>query len=204
MAKYAKNFFEAGYSTLIPDLRGHGDSQGDYIGMGWHDRIDIMDWIDNIIIQDSQAHITLFGVSMGAATVLNVSGEPLSNNVKSVIADCGYTSTYDIFSYQLKQLFGLPSFPIMNFSDLVTRIRAGYSLFDDGPIDQVKKANFPIFLIHGDEDSFVPYEMVNQLYDNINSEKDLMIVKGAGHSESAVLEYDLYWQRVLDFSSRYI
>src|SRR5699024_584265 len=35
---------ELGYNLFTPDLRGHGKSGGDYIGFGWHDRLDLIDW----------------------------------------------------------------------------------------------------------------------------------------------------------------
>ena len=38
------------------------------------------------------AEIVLHGLSMGAATVLMVSGERLPEQVKAIIEDCGYTS----------------------------------------------------------------------------------------------------------------
>ncbi len=38
MTKYIRNFYERGYNVIAPDLRGHGNSEGDYVGMGWHDR----------------------------------------------------------------------------------------------------------------------------------------------------------------------
>ena len=50
-------------------------SEGDYIGMGWDERLDIIDLINYIIDVDKDSEIVLFGVSMGAATVMNVSGE---------------------------------------------------------------------------------------------------------------------------------
>ena len=43
MTYYAKQYYNKGYNVLILDLRGHGESQGDYIGMGWHDRLDLID-----------------------------------------------------------------------------------------------------------------------------------------------------------------
>ena len=71
----------------------------------------------------------LYGVSMGAATVMMASGEAdLPVQVRCVIEDCGYTSVWDEFSGQLKELFGLPPFPVLNAADLVCRIRAGYSI----------------------------------------------------------------------------
>ena len=107
----AYNFHKNGYNILMPDARGHGLSQGDYIGMGWDDRLDIVDWIDQIIKDDPESQIVLYGVSMGGATVMMVSGENLPSNVKAIVEDCGYTSAWDEFSYQLKLIFNIPEFP---------------------------------------------------------------------------------------------
>ena len=49
MAYYAEQYFNRGYNVLLVDLRGHGNSQGDYIGMGWHDRLDLIDWARYLI-----------------------------------------------------------------------------------------------------------------------------------------------------------
>ena len=65
MSNYGKKFYDMGYNVLIPDLRGHGMSEGDYIGMGWDERLDIIDLINYIIDVDKDSEIVLFGVSMG-------------------------------------------------------------------------------------------------------------------------------------------
>src|SRR5690606_19801958 len=85
MSSYAKKYYDMRYNILIPDLRGHASSEGDYIGMGWDDRLDIISWIKSIIKNDKNAEIVLHGVSMGAATVTMASGEDLPNNVKAII-----------------------------------------------------------------------------------------------------------------------
>lgn len=204
MSTYAKNFYDMGYNVLIPDLRAHGESEGDYIGMGWDDRLDIINWINYIIENDTNAEIILHGVSMGAATICMASGEELPSNVKAIIADCGYTSVWDQFSYQLDDLFGLPAFPFMHVSSIVTKIRAGYSLKDASPIKQVEKSKTPMLFIHGDQDDFVPYFMMDELYNATNSKKEKLIIEGAGHAKSSEINPEAYWSTIENFINKYI
>ena len=204
LSSKAKHLYNMGYNVLVPDLRSHGSSEGDYIGMGWHDRLDIIDWINYIVKNNPNSEIALHGTSMGSATVLMVSGEKLPSNVKAIVADCGYTSVYDEFSYQLKQLFNLPAFPIMNFSDVVTHIRAGYCLNDASAIKQKKKSTTPILYIHGDKDDFVPYYMMDELYNATNSEKEKLTIEGGEHANSDLVNPKLYWSTVNSFLEKYI
>lgn len=204
MKSAGKQFYDLGYNLLLPDARGHGKSEGDYIGMGWDERLDLVDWIEHIMKDQPDAQIVLYGVSMGGATVMMTSGEELPENVKVIVEDCGYTSVHDIFSYQLKATFGFPSFPILNFANIVTRFRAGYGLHEASALDQVKKANTPILFIHGQQDTFVPYHMVQELYDAAPVEKELFIVPEAGHGAAASQAGEEYWNTVETFINRFI
>ena len=200
----AKYLYDMGYNVLVPDLRGHGTSDGDYIGMGWHDRLDVVNWIDTTIKENPNAKIVLHGTSMGAATVLMVSGEELPSNVKAIIADCGYTSAWDEFTYQLDALFGLKPFPVMQLSNIVTKIKSGYSLKDASALEQVKNSKTPILFIHGDEDDFVPYSMMEELYDATSSEKEMITIEDAGHDDSYLVNPMLYWNTITEFLNKYI
>lgn len=204
MSSYAKNYYDIGYNVLIPDLRSHGLSEGDYIGMGWDDRLDIIDWINTILEYNPNAEIVLHGVSMGAATVSMVSGEDLPSNVKAIVADCGYTSVWDEFAYQLDDLFSLPEFPILNVSSLVAKVRAGYFLGEASTLKQVAKSKTPILFIHGDEDDFVPYYMMEELYNDTSSEKEMLTIKNAGHAKASEVDPETYWTTVSNFTSKYI
>ena len=111
------------YNILLPDLRRAGQSGGEAIQMGWLDRLDVKQWIDTApsLFGDS-LRIVVHGVSMGGATTMMVSGEKLPEYVDCFVDDCGYTSVWDEFALQLDNVFGLPSFPLLNTAELVCRV----------------------------------------------------------------------------------
>ncbi|MCU9612665.1 alpha/beta hydrolase [Caldibacillus lycopersici] len=204
MTRYVRNFYEQGYNVLAPDLRGHGNSEGDYIGMGWPDRLDMLAWIDEIVEKDPDAEIVLFGVSMGAATVMMASGEELPVNVKVIVEDCGYSSVSDVFIYQLDDLFGLPEFPVIQAANTITNWRAGYDLYEASSVEQVKKSRTPMLFIHGDADTFVPYEMLDEVYNAANVDKQKLVIPGAGHGEAEKVDPQTYWSTIWGFVGKYI
>ena len=204
MSDKSKYFYDMGYNVLIPDLRGHGKSEGDYIGMGWKDRLDIISWINFIIKENPNAEIVLHGTSMGAATVLMTSGENLPSNVKAIVADCAYTSAWDEFSYQLETYLKVPSYYILNVTNMVTKLKAGYSLKEASALECVKKATVPILFIHGDKDKFVPYSMMDKLYDATNSPKEKLTIEGGEHANSDLVSPFLYWLTLEDFLNQYV
>ncbi len=155
MMRYGARYAERGYNVLLPDNRAHDESEGEYIGMGWLDRGDIEEWIKWIIEKDADAQIVLHGVSMGAATVMMVSGDNPAH-VIGYIEDCGYTSVWDIFASELKKRFSLPTFPVLNLASTVSKWKAGYDFKEASCIEQVEKCEKPMLFIHGEDDDFVP------------------------------------------------
>ena len=204
MVNSAKQFLNYGYNVLMPDLRAHGKSGGKYIGMGWLDKEDIVLWIDYLIATYENIKIILYGISMGAATVMMTSGEKLPSNVRMVIEDCGYTSAWDEMAHELKYLFKMPTFPAIYNANFITRIRAGYSLKKASCIKQLKKSKLPILFIHGDKDNFVPFYMLDKLYEAGGSKKEKLVIKGAGHAEAQWINPEKYWHTVRKFIKRYL
>ncbi|MEG0961522.1 MAG: alpha/beta hydrolase [Lachnospiraceae bacterium] len=199
MYPIAYEYAKRGYQVLCPDMRCNGQSEGDFIGMGWTDRLDNQLWLEEILKRDSQAEIVIHGQSMGAAGALMMTGEVLPLQVKAVVSDCGYTNVYEMFQKQLKEWFHLPGFPILDGANLVLQLRGGYNIRKASALEAVKKSKIPILFIHGDQDQFVPVEMAKELYEAANCEKELLIIKGAGHAQSQDKDPDLYYDTIFDF-----
>lgn len=203
MMSYGSEYYDNGYNVVLPDNRAHGKSDGDYIGMGWLDKDDIACWVDWIIEKDSQAQIILHGVSMGGATVMMASGDHLPQ-VVGYIEDCGYTSVWDIFASELDKRFSLPTFLVLDISNFIAKIKAGYDFKEASSVDQIQKANQPMLFIHGAKDDFVPLEMVYEVYDAYPTTKELYIVDEAGHAQSKDYDVKAYWNKVFDFIDKNI
>ncbi|KRM71977.1 alpha beta fold family hydrolase [Lacticaseibacillus brantae DSM 23927] len=205
MAEYIRMFHNAGYNVLAPDDRGHGQSQGNYIGWGWPDRLDYTKWTQQVIQKlGDKSEIALFGVSMGGATVMYMSGEKLPSQVKTIVEDCGYTSIMDELGYQAKQMYNLPSFPLVPAVALTASIRTGYNVFAASSINALKKNHLPIMFIHGAKDTFVPTSMVYQNYKATSADKELWVVPGAKHAQSYGKDPKRYTQKVIGWLQQHM
>lgn len=203
-ANYLKFYHELGFHILLPDNRAHGESEGKYIGFGWLDRLDCIQWIHYMkkyFHQDLQ--IVLHGISMGSATVLMASGEDLPDDVKCIISDCGFTSVLDEFKHELHD-HKIASTLLIPTATLLSKKRVGYSFKEASTIEQVKKSRTPTLFIHGDQDDFVPTYMVYDLYNACQADKDLLIVEGAKHAESFIVNQELCEKTIIDFMQQYV
>ncbi|WP_018212836.1 alpha/beta hydrolase [Desulfitobacterium hafniense] len=201
MGEFAKFYSEKlGYNVLLPDARGYGTSEGDFIGFGWPDRKDYLLWIQETTEKvGPDAQITLHGLSMGGATVMMVSGESLPEQVKVIVEDSGYTSVQDELAYQLKRMYNLPAFPLLPAVSLFTDIKAGYNFSEASSLRQVEKNQTPMLFIHGALDDFVPVEMALQLYDACKAEKKLYLAENAVHGMAFYTDRPAYEAIVEDF-----
>ncbi|KRO04007.1 alpha beta hydrolase [Levilactobacillus paucivorans] len=204
MANFAQMYHQLGFNVLLPDDRGHGESAGKYISFGWLDRLDYLQWIQQVIDRaDANVKILLFGVSMGGATMEMLSGETLPAQVKAIIADCGYSSIEAELTYLLKRQFHLPKYPIEPLVSTISKRRLGYYLGDVTATDQLKKNKRPILFIHGEQDVYVPVGMAYENYAATHAPKQLWIVRNASHAESFWINPDRYRTHVTEFLKTY-
>ena len=212
MGAFGKHYVEHGWNVLLPDHRGHGNSQGNYIGWGYDERLDLVGWVNYIVRRDPEAQIVLHGISMGAATVLMATGGPLLPQVKAAISDCAYTSAEEVMKHTLdrrvRKALNIPApapFSVL-FSALrkITLRRAGYDLRDAAPVDAVTHSKTPTLFIHGVCDEIVPPSMMGRLYQATRCPKRFLWVQNAAHTDSLGTDPELYWNTVDAFLKKYM
>lgn len=198
-ASLAQAYYKNGYNVLLVDNRAHGQSEGKYVGFGVLDRLDLRNWVKYVINRfGSNVQIFLHGISMGAATVLMASSI-VPKNVRGIIADCGFTSVYEIFEYVLKRDYHLPKFPIIYLTNIMSKIRAGYGYKDVNTTAEIARSDIPILFIHGENDEFVPLWMTMKNYSHCKAYKELFIVRESEHAESHYIDKKGYERRILTF-----
>lgn len=204
MGMYAQKYHELGYNVLMPSLNGHADSETGAVTMGWKDRLDIVDWVNFIVENYPESKIILHGESMGAATTMMTTGENLPENVKVAVADCGYTSVWDIFSNKIKNNFKMHEFPTLYSANAVNKIYSGFDFKEASAVEQLKKSKTPTIFIHGDKDTFVPYEMLDRVYEACASEKEKITIPDSPHARNACVDPELYWNSIIEFLNKHI
>jgi fermentation-respiration switch protein FrsA (DUF1100 family) len=172
--------------------------------MGYLDKLDLVAWVNYTVELDPEAQIVLHGESMGAATVMMAVGEPLPDNVKCAIEDCGYTSVWDEFAHNIVDMFHLPVFPYLYASQVSIKRHIDLDFKKASCVESLKKSKTPMLFIHGEADTFVPFEMVYKNYEAFDGEKELLTIPEADHALSVNTDPVTYFNKVWEFVGKYI
>ncbi len=183
-----KFYFDKGFNLMVPDQRAHGKSGGKFITYGVKERYDAKCWMEHInrIIEDGVIYAN--GVSMGASTLLMASGLSLPENVKGIIADCGFTSPGAIIKKVIKEDMKLPLFPLYYTTRAVTKLFAGFDFEECSAVTSVKSSSVPILFLHGKSDGFVPFYMGEEIFNATACEKKAVWVENADHGCSFMID----------------
>lgn len=202
---YAFDYYHSlGLNILVPYQRSHGKSEGRYITFGVKESKDIVGWIDYHNQNLGAYPIVLSGLSMGASTVLYLADADLPDNVRGIIADCGFTSPWEILSSVYRSVTHLSGHLTLWITELYARIFADFSLKEKDSRVQLANSRLPVLLVHGMADDFVPCNMSVKAYDACNSEKRLLLVEGAGHGVSFLKAREQYTDAVVDFIDKFV
>lgn len=192
--------YELGLNVLVIDQRTHGMSEGKHITFGIKERYDVKTWVEFLNIRNGNDFpVFIDGVSMGCASVLMSIGLNLPKNVKAIIADCGFTSPYEILKSILRTHVHMPDFPIIPCASILTRVLAGFGIKEYSTIEAMKVNTIPTVFIHGEKDSLVPIEMTFENYKACNCEKYIYTTKDADHAMSYLVDTQRYNDLMSEF-----
>lgn len=197
-----KRAFLCNHNALIIDQRATCDSEGHIISFGINEYRDCIVWANYIANKFKDCEVILTGISMGAATVLMASSTPLPSNVIAILADCGYNKASDIIKKVIKDMH-LPANILYPFVKMGARVFGHFNLEETSPYQEVQKSRLPIIFFHGTNDSLVPCEMSEKLYEACTSEKKIVTIKDGRHGTSYLKNPELYLKEAINFFNKY-
>ncbi len=198
MQPYCKLFHDKNFNVLAVDCRAHGQSEGNCVGFGWLDRLDVLSWVKFLNEKLPQSKIVLFGLSMGAAAVCMAAGEKDLQNVVAVISDCAFDNADREIEYVMKQRKIPRVFKYHLFS--YARRLHNFDIMQADVIKMVKKTSVPMLYIHGAKDDFVPVENMKNLFAATPQNlRESFMVEDAGHALSYSVAGVMYEKKISDF-----
>jgi fermentation-respiration switch protein FrsA (DUF1100 family) len=200
----ARRYVQAGFDVLTFDLRAHGESGGERVGLGWLERRDVQGATTFLEQRGIPPRaIGVHGHSYGAATaLLSAAAIP---DIGAVIADSAFAAQLPLLDQEIHRKTGLPALftpGIAGFAGLFY----GLDLEAMAPVLAVPQvAPRPILFIHGEADSRIPAENSRLLLAASRNPKDsLWLVPGAEHVEAFTTQPDEYTARMLGFFDQHL
>ena len=190
------------YSVLLPDLRGHGESDGDLTSVGYHERLDLIG-AARFLRDLGYGPVGVLGISMGAATAILAAAD--SPDISAVVAD----SSFACLRYAVREGARRRGYPrpitgsLAYLSCLTAALRLGHPLRAADPIQAVSAiAPRPLLLIHGQSDDLILVEDAQALYAAAREPKELWVLPNVAHARALEAAPDDYRDRVLGFLGR--
>ena len=190
----------AGYSVLLPDFQGHGESAGAHITFGALESLDAAAALEYLHMRVPGERAGVIGVSMGGAAALVGPSGPLT--VDALVLESVYPTITDAVRDRLRAWLGPigPAFtsPLISF---VGR-EIGVSPAALRPLDRIGAVTAPILIAAGTKDRYTPLIETHALYASAPSPKELWMVDGAGHVDLHAFTPVEYERRVGSFLAR--
>lgn len=194
-----------GMNILLADQRGHGQSGGRCTTMGVKERDDCAAWARWAALCWPGTDMVLMGVSMGGATVLMAADRDLPDEVKAIVADCGFTSPREILCHCIPTMLPhAPVRPCYALGWLGARLFGGFDPNQADARQALAVSPVPVLFLHGEADSFVPCSMSRQNFSACTAPRQLVTFPGATHAASYYKQPERYLREASAFLSQYL
>ena len=197
-----KLYTDLGFNVLLVDQRAHGRSEGRLMSFGVKESRDVLSWCEFLNKKYSPEKILLGGMSMGATTVLLAAEKDLPENVKAIVADCGYTSPVEIIKCVSARFLNIKADFLIPFINVCCIIFGRFSIKKVSTTESLKKCKIPVILIHGEADTFVPCEMSQRAFQSCNENSQLVTVEKAYHGMSYLVDENKITTNLREFLTK--
>ncbi|MGC4073551.1 MAG: alpha/beta hydrolase [Nibricoccus sp.] len=192
----AKLLRDHGYSVLLYDARGHGESAGELVSFGLHEANDLLGALDFARSKGSR-NFGLIGASQGGATIV-LSGSRL-RNVKWAVIESVYSDLRTAVDRRCRYHAHLPGWLLGCLMIPFAEDRVGMSIDQISPRAKISEISFPVFVLSGDRDRHTMTTDTQSLFDAAKPPKELWFVEGAGHVDLYGFAKERYEQRLFAF-----
>lgn len=199
----ANAYVAQGFNVLSCDLRGHGESDGGYVGMGALEASDLSKWVGYILARfGEECQIVLHGQGLGAVACLIAAGDGLPSQVKAVVSDTAYTSALAIIRRTALRA-NRPGDVLAVALRALMLARAHVDLKRADALAAVRRNTIPVLFLQGANDPLVPSTMAVELYTKATTPlRDLRVLSGAGHYEDFAKDPATYGSAIEAFLER--
>jgi uncharacterized protein len=172
--------FRDGFSCVLFDYRGTGQSTGNVITLGHNETDDARAVLDRTVEEFPGAPIGIIGYSMGGSVAINLASR--DDRIGAVVADSAFATQYSVLAHHVHRFTRLRPEPILATAAPMFRRKHQKGYDDFAPADVVHQISpRPLLIIHPGDDIMVPMSEAMQLWENAREPKELWIVEGVGH-----------------------
>ena len=205
MTGYARLLLTQGFVVLLPDARAHGRSGGVLATSGLLERNDIHQWFDWLAARDHPRCIFGFGVSMGAAQLLQ--SLATGTHFCAVAVESPFSNFREIAYDRMGQPFHVGPWlgrtllrPLVDVAFLRARWEFKLNMEQISPEEILAASRVPVFLIHGQHDSNIPVRHSRRIKSR-NASVVLWEVPNADHCGAISAAPREFEQRLLNWFS---
>lgn len=183
----APHLLPNGVNLFAFDFSGCGQSEGEWVTLGWKERKDLAAVLNHLASLGSVSKIGLWGRSMGAATAIMYSADN-QDKVHASVLDSGFASFGDIVNHLASNQFGIPpefvQFLMMGVSQQISQVTGGLNITTDlNPVKFAPRCTVPALFVHGSDDDFVEMSHSEKNFEAYGcATKDVMYCAG-GHND---------------------
>ncbi|TDW52601.1 hypothetical protein EV144_1011292 [Flavobacterium sp. 270] len=178
MIDKSNEFQKLGFSTMLVDFMGSGNSEGNQTTIGYKEAEEVKTSFD-YLNQKGEKNIYLFGTSMGAVAIMKCIND-YKIQPKGIVIECPFGSMYQTVCARFKKM-NAPTFPMAGILLFWGGIQNGFWGFNHNPTEYAKNIKCPVLLLYGEKDKSVSRKEIDEIYANLEGAKTLKVYKNTGH-----------------------